>query len=144
MLGIGEMAAIRIVIVDDHEIARRGIRSVLSGNPDLQVIAEMTDGEEAVQRVRELLPDIILLDISLPGMSGLEAANTIRRRSPDSRVIFVSQHDSVLLAKDALRAGARGYVVKSDAGRDLLSAIEAVQAGRTFVSRTLMAHGWTA
>ena len=142
MLDIEQMASIRIVIVDDHELARRGLRSVLANNPDLQVIAEIASGEEAVQRVGELHPDIILLDITLPKMSGIEAASSIHRESPNSRVIFVSQHDSVLLAKDAMRAGGSAYVVKSDAGRDLLSAIAAVQEGKTFVSRSLRVRGW--
>ena len=139
--GPGAMALIRIVIVDDHEVARRGVRSVLAANPSLEVVAELADGEEAVDRVPELSPDIILLDISLPGISGIEAANSIRKSSPASRIIFVSQHHSMILAKDALRAGASGYVVKSDAGRDLLSAIEAVRAGRTFISPALSAQG---
>ena len=79
----------------------------------------------------------------LPGMSGIQAARRIRVISPDSRIIFLSQHDSVQIAKDALSAGAQGYVVKSDAGLDLLNAIQAVQNGREFVSRTLVARGWT-
>lgn len=140
--GTGEMASIRVVVVDDHEIARRGIRSVLAGNSDLEIVAEVRDGEEAVERVQAIEPDIILLDISLPGMSGIEAARNIRKVSPACRIIFVSQHDSLLLAKDALLAGASAYVVKSDAGRDLLAAIDAVQAGHTFVSRTLVRRGW--
>ncbi|MGB9198287.1 MAG: response regulator transcription factor, partial [Terriglobales bacterium] len=90
-----------------------------------------------------LRPDIILLDITLPGISGIQAARQIRVISPDSRIIFLSQHDSIQIAKDALSVGAQGYVVKSDAGRDLLRAIQAVQQGETFVSRTLMARGWT-
>jgi len=142
LLDIEQMASTRIVIVDDHELARRGLRSVLQNNPDLQVIAEIASGEEAVQRAEELHADIILLDITLPRMSGIEAAGRIHQSSPTSRVIFVSQHDSVVLAKDAMRAGGCAYVVKSDAGRDLLSAISAVQAGKTFVSRTLLARGW--
>jgi len=103
------MAPIRVLVVDDHEVARRGI---------------------------------ILLDITLPGMSGIQAARRIRVVSPDSRIIFLSQHDSVSIAKDALSAGAQGYVVKSDAGLDLLTAIQAVHEGREFVSRTLVARGW--
>jgi DNA-binding NarL/FixJ family response regulator len=137
------MTSIRIVIVDDHEVARRGVRSVLAANSSLEVVAELVDGEQAIDKVPELSPDIILLDISLPGISGIEAAKSIRKNSPDSRIIFVSQHHSVILAKDALRAGASGYVVKSDAGRDLLSAIEAVREGRTFISPALTAKGLT-
>ena len=136
------MNLIRLLLVDDHEIARRGIRSALSANPDIVVVGETADGEEAVRRAGELHPNIVLLDISLPGMSGIDAARSIRNVSPESRIIFVSQHDSLRIAQDALAVGALGYVVKSDAGRDLLVAIQAAQEGRTFVSRTLVACGW--
>lgn len=138
-----EMAPIRVLLVDDHEVARRGIRSVLSSDANLDVICEAADGEEAVKKAEELNPAIILLDITLPGISGIQAARRILVASPKSRIIFLSQHDSIQIAKDALSVGAHGYVVKSDAGRDLLTAIEAVHEGRTFVSRTLIARGWT-
>jgi len=131
------MPAIRIVLVDDHAVARRGLRSVLGVNPDIQVVGEAADGEEAVKKVSDLLPDIVLLDISLPGLSGLEAAPSIRSISPNSRIIFVSQHNSAALAREALQLGAYGYVVKSDAGLDLLAAIDAVHQGQRFMSRTL-------
>jgi len=137
------MPAIRIVLVDDHEVARRALRSVLRADPNLEVVGEAAEGKEALKKVEELRPDIVLLDISLPDMSGIEVAPGIRTVSPDSRIIFVSQHISIPLAKDALRNGAYGYVVKSDAGLDLLSAIEAAHEGRSFVSRTLQARGWT-
>lgn len=136
------MCSIHVLVVDDHEIARRGIRSVLSTDPDLDVVSEAADGEEAVKRAAEFHPSIILLDITLPGISGIQAARRIRVVSPDSRIIFVSQHDSVQVAKDALSTGAYGYVVKSDAGLDLLAAIRTVHEGREFVSRTLLARGW--
>jgi DNA-binding NarL/FixJ family response regulator len=137
------MAMIRVLLVDDHEIARKGIRSVLSGDSNVDVVAESADGEEAVKKAEELHPAIILLDISLPGISGIQAARRIRIVSPDSRIIFLSQHDSVQIARDALSVGAHGYVVKSDAGHDLLRAIEAASEGKTFVSRTLVARGWS-
>ena len=137
------VAPIRVLLVDDHEIARKSIRSVLSTGANLVVIGETVDGEEAVKKAEELHPAIILLDITLPGISGIQAARKIRVVSPTSRIIFLSQHDSIQTAKDALSVGAYGYVVKSDAGRDLLRAIEAVDEGRTFVSRTLVARGWT-
>lgn len=137
------MAPIRILLVDDHEVARRGLRSVLKSYPNLEVVGEAVDGEEAIKKAGELHPDIVLLDISLPGISGIEAAPGIRAASPESRIIFVSQHTTIALAKDALRRdGAYGYVVKSDAGLDLPSAIEAAREGRPFVSRTLHARGW--
>jgi DNA-binding NarL/FixJ family response regulator len=137
------VAVIRVLLVDDHEVARRSIRSVLSREANLDVIGETADGEEAVKKAEELHPTIILLDITLPGISGIQAARRIRVVSPNSRIIFVSQHDSIQTARDALSVGAHGYVVKSDAGRDLLKAIEAVHEGQTFVSRTLVARGWT-
>ena len=136
------MAPIRVLLVDDHEIARKGIRSVLATDAALDVVSEAVDGEDAVKRTEEFRPDIILLDITLPGISGIQAARQIRVISPDSRIIFLSQHDSIQIAKDALSVGGHGYVVKSDAGRDLLRAIQMVQQGETFVSRTLMARGW--
>ena len=136
-----QMAPMRIVIVDDHEAARRGIRTVLTSNPQIEVIAEIADGEEATLRIQDLRPDIVLLDIGLPRISGIDAAGILRKNSPLSRIIFVSQHDSVSFANDALRAGASGYVVKSDVALDLLSAIEAVREGRTFLSRTLVGKG---
>jgi DNA-binding NarL/FixJ family response regulator len=141
--GTESKTTIRVLLVDDHEVARRGIRSVLAGNPDLEVVGESADGEEAVKKTAELRPDIVLLDISLPGISGIDAARSIHKLSPETRVIFVSQHDSVRIAKDAMSFGASGYVVKSDAGRDLLAAIDAAHEGLTFVSRTLIARGWT-
>jgi DNA-binding NarL/FixJ family response regulator len=137
------VAPIRVLLVDDHEIARRSIRSILSRQAGLDVICETADGEEAVKKAEELHPAVILLDISLPGISGIQAARQILAVSPNSRIIFVSQHDSIQTAKDALSVGAHGYVVKSDAGRDLLMAIGAVYEGRPFVSRSLIARGWT-
>jgi DNA-binding NarL/FixJ family response regulator len=137
------MPSIRIVLVDDHEVARRALRSVLRANPNIEVVGEAAEGKEALKKVEELKPDIVLLDISLPDISGIEVAPGIRNTSPESRIIFVSQHISIPLAKDALQGGAYGYVVKSDAGLDLLAAIEAAHEGRSFVSRTLHAQGWT-
>jgi DNA-binding NarL/FixJ family response regulator len=137
------MPPIRIVLVDDHEVARRALRSVLRTNPNIEVVGEAAEGKEALRKVEELHPDIVLLDISLPDMSGIEVAPGIRNVSPESRIIFVSQHISIPLAKDALRGGAYGYVVKSDAGLDLLAAIDAAHEGKSFVSRTLQTRGWT-
>ncbi|MGH9645007.1 MAG: response regulator [Terriglobales bacterium] len=137
------MCSIRIVLVDDHEVARRALRSVLRGNPNLEVVGEAAEGKDALKKIEELHPDIVLLDISLPDISGIEVASGIAPISPDSRIIFVSQHISIPLAKDALRGGAYGYVVKSDAGLDLLPAIDAAHEGRSFVSRTLHSRGWT-
>src|SRR6266436_9091549 len=138
-----EMAPIRVLLVDDHEVARRGLRSRLTSEANQGVVAETADGEDAVKKAKELHPAIVLLDISLPGISGIQAARQIQAVSPDSRIIFLSQHDSIQIARDALSVGAHAYVVKSDAGRDLLTAIEAAKEGRTFVSRTLVQRGWS-
>ena len=137
-----QVGPIRVLIVDDHEIARRGIRSVLAEHRGIEVVGEISNGEEAVKLIETLRPEIVLLDISLPGISGIEVASTIRVTVPESRIIFVSQYDSPPIAKDALLTGATGYVVKSDAALDLQNAIETVLQGRIYVSRTLRALGW--
>jgi DNA-binding NarL/FixJ family response regulator len=137
------MAPIQVLLVEDHEVARKGIRSVLSGDANLKIVGEVSQGEEAVKKAQELKPKIVLLDISLPGISGIQAARQIKANCPDCLIIFLSQHDSLQIARDALSIGAQGYVVKSDAGRDLLTAIDTVLEGKTFVSRTLVARGWS-
>jgi DNA-binding NarL/FixJ family response regulator len=134
-----DMGPIRTLVVDDHELARHDIRSVLANNRDIELIEEINNGEEAIKKVRDLHPDVVLLDISLPRISGIEVANTLRQIAPESRIIFVSQHDSPLIAKDALLTGAYGYVVKADIALDLLLAIKTVHEGHTFISRTLHA-----
>jgi DNA-binding NarL/FixJ family response regulator len=103
---------------------------------DLQVIGEVSDGLEAVQKAEELKPDLILLDIGLPTLNGIEVARRIRKLAPESRVIFLSQESSAEVVQEALSLGARGYVVKANAGRELLAAVEAVILGKTFVSST--------
>lgn len=136
------MTTTRILVVDDHPVARRGIRILLAGQDQLDVIGEGVDGEEAIKKSQELQPDLILLDISLPGISGIEAAVGIRKVSEGSRIIFLSQHDSPSVAKAALSTGGHGYIVKSDAGKDLLTGIREVLAGRPFISHTLVGRGF--
>ena len=132
---------IRLLVVDDSERARRDIRTVLSGHRDIAIVGESKTGEEAIKRAGDLHPEVILLDISLPGISGIEAANIMHSRVPESRIVFVTQHDSPLIAKDALLTGAHGYVVKSDVARDLWPAIEAAHRGHKFVSPMLHISG---
>jgi DNA-binding NarL/FixJ family response regulator len=102
----------------------------------LQVIGEVSDGLEAVQKSRELQPDLILLDIGLPSLDGIEAARRIRKLAPASKIIFVTQESSVDVVQVAVDLGANGYVVKAQAGRDLVAAVEAVLSGKSFFSRT--------
>jgi two-component system, NarL family, response regulator NreC len=130
--------------VDDHPVVRRAICSLLSSDPVLDVVCQTADGEEAVLKAEELQPDLVLLDISLPGISGIEAAKRIRGVSPKSQIIFLSQHDSLQIVEDAVRVGGHAYVAKMDAGSDLLKAIRSVREGKRFVSQRIASQGWTA
>jgi DNA-binding NarL/FixJ family response regulator len=110
----------------------------------MDVICQTADGEQAVLKAEELEPDLVLLDISLPGISGIEAARRISVVCPDSYIIFLSQHESLQMAEDALRVGGHGYVAKMDAGSELLKAIRAVSEGKRFVSQRIVSQGWRA
>jgi DNA-binding NarL/FixJ family response regulator len=131
------MPRFRILIVEDYEAFRRFIRSALQQRAALQVIEEVSDGLEAVHKAQELQPDLILLDIGLPKLNGLEAGRRIRKVSPNSKVLFLSQESSPDVVREALGLGAQGYILKARAQSDLLSAIEAVLGGKQFVSRGL-------
>jgi NarL family two-component system response regulator LiaR len=138
------MSVIRILVVDDHEVVRRAICSLLTNDSTLDVVCQTEDGEQALAKAEELQPDLVLLDISLPGISGIEAARRIPRVSPNSHIIFLSQHDSLQMVENALRAGGHGYVAKMDAGSELLKAIYAVRQGKRFVSQRIVSQGWKA
>jgi DNA-binding NarL/FixJ family response regulator len=125
---------IRILVVDDHPIVRQGLRTLLEGREGWEVIGEASDGMEAVEKAGKLLPDVMVLDVTMPRMNGLEACRAIRRSLPKLEILFVTQHDSPQMMREALDAGARGYVVKSNAARDLLEAVEAVSQHRTFTA----------
>jgi DNA-binding NarL/FixJ family response regulator len=130
--------AVRILVVEDFVPYREFICSTLASRRDLQVqvVGEVSDGLEAVQKAVELRPDLILLDIGLPRLNGIEAARQIRDLAPKSKIIFLTQESSADLAKEALSLGARGYVVKTKAGSELFTAVVAVLLGETFVSGT--------
>jgi DNA-binding NarL/FixJ family response regulator len=127
-------STVRILVVDDYEPWRQQVCSVLQTLPELRVVAEVADGLEAVQKAEELQPDLILLDIGLPGLDGLEAANRIRQVAPDSPIIFLTQNKDKYTVRAALNSGARGYVLKTDAGSELLTAVAGVLDGDDFVS----------
>jgi DNA-binding NarL/FixJ family response regulator len=123
---------LRILIADDHEVARRGIRAMLESHPGWEVCGEAKDGREAVELASKEKPDLILLDIGMPNLNGLEAARQILAVSPDIAILILTMHDSDQVVREVLRAGARGFLLKSDAGRDLVAAVEALQLQRTF------------
>ena len=130
----------RILIVDDHEIVREGIRTLLRrSRSDWQICGEASNAGEALNAIKTLAPDIVILDITMPGMSGLEAAQRIRSMRHASRVLIFTMHDSERLATEVREAGAQGYVLKSQAARDLVLAIECILAGGTFFGASSLA-----
>ena len=130
-----ETSSIRVLVVEDSEEFRKFICSMLGERPELQIVGEDTDGLQALQRAEELQPDLILLDIGLPSLNGIEVARQIRKLSPKSKILFVSQESSADVVREALGTGAHGYVVKIDAGSELLKGVSAVVRGDQFVSK---------
>ena len=128
---------VRILVIDDFDPFRRFVRSTLQARPGLDVIGEATDGLEAVQKAEELQPDLIVLDIGLPQLNGLEVARQVGSLCPRSKILFVSQEKSGEVVQGALAAGGKGYVVKIDAGRELLIAVDTILRGDQFVSSSL-------
>ena len=135
----GGASLVRVLVVDDYEPFRRFVCSTLGKRTDLQVVCEISDGLEAVQKAEELQPDLIVLDIGLPGLNGIEAARRIRKLSPKSKILFASQESSADIVQQALSSGGLGYVVKAHAGSELLTAVEAVLRNEQFVSSALKA-----
>jgi DNA-binding NarL/FixJ family response regulator len=123
---------IRILIADDHEIIRRGLRALLASRPDWVVCAEAVTGREAVALAVQHRPEIVVMDIAMPGLNGLEATRQIRKMLPKTQVMILSLHYSDQLVREVLDSGARAYILKSDASRDLLTAAEALTKNRTF------------
>src|SRR5579863_7133333 len=120
---------IRLLLADDHPVVRRGMRSCLEGVKHVEVIDEAVDGKEAIEKVKSLMPDIVLMDIDMPNLNGLEATKVIREENPDTRVLILSVHTNKDYVLQIIRSGAQGYVLKDTAPPDLVRAIEAVDNG---------------
>jgi two-component system nitrate/nitrite response regulator NarL len=134
---------VRILLVDDFEPWRSFVASLLQKNPEWQIICQVPDGLEAVQKAEEFQPDLIVLDIGLPKLNGIEAAPSIRKVAPESKILFASENRSSEVVAAALSAGGHGYLLKSDGASELLVAVEAVLQGKRFVSSTFRGFDFT-
>jgi len=123
-----------IVVADDHKIVREGLVKLLEGRSDFTVIGEASDGEEAVQMVLEKEPDVVIMDIWMPRLSGIDATRRIGKRGSQTKILVLSMHESRTYVEEVLRAGASGYIVKNSASSDLLQAIDAIQSGASYLS----------
>src|SRR5216117_1913810 len=133
------MATFRIFIADDHEVVRKGLMSLLEGRPGWEVCAEAVDGRAAVEKAVELKPDVVILDIGMPNLNGLEATRQILKVNPQARVLILTLHDSDQVVREVLNAGARGFLLKSDAARDLVAAVEALRRDKTYFTSKVAA-----
>src|ERR1700732_2801853 len=125
-INMTDTGPVRILIADDHEIVRQGIRSLFDLQTDWEIWGERVDGLDAIEKSKQLKPDVILLDVSMPHLNGLDAARVIRKEVPQSKILMASQHDAASMSQRALEVGARGYVAKSELSRQLLAAVESV------------------
>jgi DNA-binding NarL/FixJ family response regulator len=128
---------LRIVVVDDHGVVRRGVRALLESHPGWHVVGEGSNGREAVELVRTARPHVVVLDLSMPDMNGLEATRQIIAESPQTEVLILTMHHSEQLARDVLQAGARGYLLKSDADQNLIAAVESLRHHKPFLTSTV-------
>jgi DNA-binding NarL/FixJ family response regulator len=128
------LTPLRIVVVDDHAVVRRGVRALLESRADWKVVAEATTGREALDAVKRHRPEIVVMDISLPELNGLDATRQIVQESPQTEVLVLTMHHSEELARDVLKAGARGYVLKSDADESLIAAVDALRQHKPFLT----------
>ena len=141
--GNKEKSLVRVLVVEDFAPFRKFVCLTLGNEPGVQIIAEVPDGQEAVQKAAELKPDLILLDIGLPTLNGIGAARQILTIAPESKIIFVSQESSPDVVQETLNLGARGYVLKLRAASDLMAAVKEVLEGRQFVSAGFSGHHFT-
>jgi DNA-binding NarL/FixJ family response regulator len=126
------LATFRIFIADDHEVVRKGLTALLQAQADWEVCGEAADGREAVEKAQQLKPDVVILDIGMPSLNGLEATRQILKTNPQARILILTLHDSDQVVREVLNAGARGFLLKSDAARDLVAAVEALRRDKTY------------
>ncbi len=136
------MPTLRILVADDHEVVRRGVCSVLQRHPGWEVCCEVGDGRLAVEKSLELQPDIVILDIGMPTLNGLEATRKIVHANPQAKVLILTVYDSKQVARQVFEAGALGYLLKSDAGSDLLAAVEELRHNRPFLTSIVPRDVW--
>jgi DNA-binding NarL/FixJ family response regulator len=129
----------RILVADDHEVVRRGLAALLLSQPDWEVCGEAADGREAVDRAQQLKPDVVILDIGMPSLNGLEATRHILKNQPQTKILILTLHDSDQVVREVLNAGARGFLLKSDAARDLVAAVEALRRDKTYFTSKVAA-----
>jgi DNA-binding NarL/FixJ family response regulator len=126
-----------VLVADDHAVLRSGLRMLIGAQADMEVVGEAADGEEAIQQAQKLRPDVVLMDLTMPGAGGIQAIDRVRKVAPEARVLVLTMHDVPAYLRSALAAGASGYVVKRAADSELLSAIRNVHRGRTVLDPTL-------
>jgi DNA-binding NarL/FixJ family response regulator len=124
----------QILVVDDHPIARKTTCSLLQAEPDFEVVCDATNGADAVVQAKHLQPDVVILDINMPGMNGLEAARHIKNAAPSAEIVFLSQHTELETIRQAFHVGGRAYVLKSEAGKELVPAVHAVRAKSRYLN----------
>ncbi len=127
------MDKIKILLVDDHAIMRDGIRALLSLYDDIEIVGEASEGTEAIEKTQELMPDVVVMDIAMPGMDGLEATRRIKKNNPEVKILVLTQHDNREYILSAIKAGTAGYIPKKALGSELVSAIRAVCKGESFL-----------
>ncbi|MGA7684687.1 MAG: response regulator transcription factor [Terriglobales bacterium] len=123
---------LRILLADDHEVVRRGLSVLLRARSDWEVCGEASNGREAVEKALQLSPDVVILDVGMPNLNGLEATRQIIKAKPETRILILTLHDSGALVRDVVNAGARGFLLKSDAARDLVTAVDALSENKTY------------
>lgn len=126
------MSALKILVADDHDVVRAGMKALLEDQPNWQVVAEAGTGRQAVEKAKATAPDVAMLDVTMPELNGLEAARQIKKLLPNTEILILTVHESEQIAAEVLKVGARGYILKSDAGRELVAAVKSVAAHKNY------------